>query len=85
MDMKDLEAIGDSFLANNDGYFVGKAFRNLAVSSKYGSLFESNNNRTWAEEEVLGTSLPLRCIHRLLFMNLVKKQQNLSFQFLLLR
>ena len=43
--MKDLEEIGDSFLANNDGFFVAKAFCQVTMAPKYESLFESNNNR----------------------------------------
>ena len=45
MDMKDLEETGDSFLANNDGFFVAKAFRQVTMAPKRESFFESNNNR----------------------------------------
>ena len=43
--MKDLKEIWDSFLANNDGFFVAKAFHGMDMAPKYDSLFESNNNR----------------------------------------
>ena len=44
--MKDLHEIGDSFLANNDGFFVAKAFCGENTAPKYDSLFDSNINRT---------------------------------------
>ena len=44
--MEHLEAIGDSFLANGDGFFVDKLFRDKPMAPKYDSLFESKNNRT---------------------------------------
>ena len=43
---KDLEEIGDSFLANGDGFFVKNAFRRTNLDSKYKSLLETPNNRT---------------------------------------
>ena len=48
MDMKDLEAIGDSFFANGDGYFVVRTFNilSMAMAPKCDSLMDSNNNLT---------------------------------------
>ena len=46
MDLKEVEDIGDSFLANKDGFFVARAFKGSPMAPKYDCLFDSNNNRT---------------------------------------
>ena len=43
---KELEDIGDSFLANGDGFFVKGSFRRINLDPKYKSLLESPNDRT---------------------------------------
>ena len=46
IDKKEMDDIGDSFLVNKDGSFVGPAFRGCRMAPKYDSLFVSNTNRT---------------------------------------
>ena len=66
--MKDFEEIGDSFLANNDGFFVAKAFRGVNMAPKYDSLFDSNNNCTVC----LGSTHQLCLAQRLKYVNPLK-------------
>ena len=46
MNVKEVEDIGDSFLANKDGFFVARAFKGCPMAPKYDCLFGSINNRT---------------------------------------
>ena len=43
---KELDDIGDSFLANRDGFFVKNSFRRVNLDPKHKALLETPNNRT---------------------------------------
>ena len=59
--MQDLEAIGDSFLANGDGFFVDKMFRNKPMAPKYD--FSSSMH---SDEKLLAHRLQLaKCLQDL--------------------
>ena len=73
--MKDLEEIGHSFLANNDGFFVAKAFRRVTMAAKHEWLWVKQ--RPYVNR---GGSFDLLCVTFICFLDIVKAKPNLSFQ-----